>query len=274
MADPASPADAREVAAAAPCSAAAIFAIRPTHGERSLLSCDFTSQDRPGLVTALLSAFLTAGNGGSLEPLEIWNLPVSTRHLWLVRIAAALDATTALTLQLRCQQTHCQEWLEVSLPIVELEALHDQQAANETLALTSIEAPLTLRRPTGNDLRRWQTAGTASDDPARQQMMLRDLIVSGTAPGNFPPLDDALETFDPLLAFTLSAVCPACRGSTTHQIDLERMALMSLRTRQTRLLQEIHQLARAYGWTEEEVLAVPSSRRLRYLELVEASPTA
>ena len=127
---------------------AALFAIRPTNGERSLLACDFTSQDRPALVTALLSAFLTAANGGSLEPLEIWNLPVSTRHLWLIRIAAALDATTALTFQLRCQQAHCHEWLEVSLPIGELEALHDKQAANETLALTSIEASLTLRRPT------------------------------------------------------------------------------------------------------------------------------
>jgi hypothetical protein len=37
-----------------------------------------------------------------------------------------------------------------------------------------------------------------------------------------------------------------------------------------RLLREIDALARAYGWTEREILSLPGQRRQAYLELVAA----
>ena len=37
-----------------------------------------------------------------------------------------------------------------------------------------------------------------------------------------------------------------------------------------RLLREIDALARAYGWTEHEILSLPAQRRQTYLELIAA----
>ncbi|HEX2516118.1 MAG TPA: phage baseplate protein, partial [Chloroflexota bacterium] len=41
-------------------------------------------------------------------------------------------------------------------------------------------------------------------------------------------------------------------------------------TRARRLLREVHTLARAYGWREAEILALPGRRRQTYLDLVGA----
>lgn len=268
MAAPAPRADASDAAAAAPHPATAAFALRTTDWERTLLACDFASPDRPALVTALLLAFLTKPDGTSAEPVEVWNLAVSTRHLLLVRITAALDATDTFALRLRCPHDDCRELLEVPLSIAALNALHDEHAAQKTLALPGEGAAVSaLRRPTGDDLRRWRAAGESIADHA----MLRDLVLTGEAPIDPAPLTGALEAFDPLLAFTLSLTCPACGRSADHPVDLEALALARLQARQALLLREIHQLAGAYGWTESEILAVPAARRARYLELVEAA---
>ena len=40
--------------------------------------------------------------------------------------------------------------------------------------------------------------------------------------------------------------------------------------RAKRLLMDVHLLARAYGWSEAEVLALSPARRRFYLEMVEA----
>ncbi|HTB80757.1 MAG TPA: hypothetical protein VK717_07710 [Opitutaceae bacterium] len=268
MAAPAPRADASDAAAAAPHSATAAFALRTTDWERTLLACDFASRDRPALVTALLLAFLTKPDGTPVEPVEVWNLPVSTRHLSLVRISTALDHTDTFALQLRCPHDDCRELLEVPLAIAALTALHDEHAAQKNLAMPGDgTATSTLRRPTGDDLRRWRAAG----ESIAHHAMLRDLVLAGETPADPDPLTEALEAFDPLLAFTLSLTCPSCGRSADHLVDLEALALARLQARQTLLLREIHRLAGAYGWTESEILAVPAARRVRYLELVEAA---
>lgn len=267
MAAPATSADACDTAAAAPRSAAAAFAVRTTGWENALLACDFATPDRPALVTALLQAFLIQLDGTPAEPIELWNLAVSTRHLLLVRIAAALEDTEAFTLQLRCPSDGCRELLEVPLSVTALTALHDEHAAHSTLTLPGND--VALRRPTGDDLRRWR-AIPATDQSGRQQALLRDLTVAGRLPDDPAPLADALEAFDPLLAFAFTMTCPVCGGAAEHALDLEALALARLQARQTRLLRDVHRLARAYGWTEAEILAVPSSRRACYLEFIDS----
>ncbi len=102
--------------------------------------------------------------------------------------------------------------------------------------------------------------------------MLRDLVTSGDLPTDSTPVIDALDAADPLIAFTVVTTCPACGHRTEHPLDLETFALRRLRERQGRLMAEIHELARAYGWTESEILAVPEARRARYRALIDADP--
>jgi hypothetical protein len=272
MATPLPSADPLETAAAVARCAAVIFAVRTAGWERALLSCHFASPDQPAVVTALLAAFLTAPDGAPLESLELWNLPVSTRHLALVRIAAMLEGTDTLTLRLRCPHVGCRELLEAPLALAALTAVHDEHAAQETLAFVpATSASLRVRRPTGEDLRRWRVAGPA-DESAAQRAMLCDLVLGGEVPENIAPIADAFQSFDPLVAFVFTTTCPACQRSAEHALDLEELALARLREQHTRLLGDINQLARAYGWTEPEILAVPTARRARYLERIGAEP--
>jgi hypothetical protein len=39
-----------------------------------------------------------------------------------------------------------------------------------------------------------------------------------------------------------------------------------------RLLEEVHSIARAYHWSEAEILALPLPRRRRYLDLLQGEP--
>jgi hypothetical protein len=265
-------ADALETAAVAPRRAALVSVVRAAGWERALLACDFAAPDRPALVTALLLAFLTERTGTPVEPVEIWDLAVSTRHLLLVRIVAALEGTDTFALQLRCPTPGCRELLEVPLSLAALAALHDEHAARDTLGAPGDGAAgaLTLRRPTGDDLRRWHAILSPANGSFGPPAILRDLVVAGRLPENSVSLADALEAFDPLLAFAFTMTCPACGSTADHALDLEALALTRLQARQTLLQREIHRLALAYGWTESEILAVPASRRSRYLKFIDA----
>src|SRR5437762_14190197 len=128
MATPMPSADALETATVPPRRTALVYVVRAAGWERALLACDFSSSDRPALVTALLAAFLAASDGAPFDPMELWNLPVSTRHFALVRIAAMLARTDIFAIQLRCPQADCRELLEVQLALAALAAVHDEHA--------------------------------------------------------------------------------------------------------------------------------------------------
>jgi hypothetical protein len=272
MAAPAPQADACDAAVASN-SATAAFVLRTTDWERAIFACDFASPDRPALVTELLRSFLAKSDVRPVEPLEIWNLAVSARHLWLVRIAAALENTDAFVFQLRCPHDRCRESMEVLLTNSALTSLNEERATRNSFTPADQTEKLFLRRPTGDDLRRWHAAGAAlAEESTAQQAMLHDLIVDGQPPADPARLAEAFEIFDPLLAFTLTLTCPACGYGADHNIDLEAHALTRLHAQQTRLLHEVHRLALAYGWTESEILAVPAGRRRHYLDLIDSAP--
>ncbi len=247
------------------------FALVADGWESALLDCDFDSSDEPELVTRVLEAFLCAPGGGPAEPLELWNLPVGARLLALLWIVAALDDADGLTLTLRCRRPGCRAAMESALGLSDLAALQGEHSGPEVLALSRPDGrAVTLRRPTGEDLRRWHAAAPA-DVAAIEPAMLRDLVTSGDLPADSAPMIDALDAADPLIAFTVVTTCPACGHRAEHPVDLEALGLRRLRERQAGLVAEIHELARAYGWTESETLAVPEARRARYRALIDAS---
>jgi hypothetical protein len=128
---------------------------------------------------------------------------------------------------------------------------------------------LTMRRPTGDDLRRWRDARPASPAQARR-VMLDSLVLAGEVePEDEAAVSASIAALDPLVDFTVACRCPACGASNEVAVDLETLALTRLLARQRALLQEVHRFASHYGWTESEVLAVPPTRRARYLALIE-----
>jgi hypothetical protein len=49
-----------------------------------------------------------------------------------------------------------------------------------------------------------------------------------------------------------------CKNTCIEQVDFVNMSL----------IEEVHILAKTYGWTEKEVLQIPKKRRLKYISLV------
>jgi hypothetical protein len=64
--------------------------------------------------------------------------------------------------------------------------------------------------------------------------------------------------------------CPGCGHQWSAQFDILGFFWEELGARAQRLLAEVHILARAYGWREEDVLALSPWRRQRYIGLVQA----
>ncbi len=77
----------------------------------------------------------------------------------------------------------------------------------------------------------------------------------------------ALAQADPLAVFGLDVACAACDHEWTAPLDLAAFLWADLDRWARRLMRDVHALARAYGWTEAAVLALPPRRRCHYLHL-------
>ena len=75
---------------------------------------------------------------------------------------------------------------------------------------------------------------------------------------------------DPGAEWLLDLDCPACGAHWQSPFEVDDFVWRELATHADRLLLEVHALARAYGWSEAEILALDPRRRAAYLALVAA----
>ena len=236
-------------------------AMRP-FGAAADLDLDFGSADRPGLVTALLAQ----GDAPSVRDFW-WAQTVSRRTGALLRLLALTDGRAQLALTASCGSAACGEAFEFELPLA---ALPDGAAGGEPIAVQlRYGRSAALRRPTGDDLRRWRDATPSSRDEAVLTMLEAVVIGGQVSADDEAHVAEAIAAMDPLVAFSVACRCPACGADNDVAVDLEALVLKRLASHQRALLLEIHRFASAYGWTEAEVLAVPAARRARYLELID-----
>ena len=66
----------------------------------------------------------------------------------------------------------------------------------------------------------------------------------------------------------LDVECPACRHHWQVILDIEFFFWTEINAHAPRLMREVHTLARAYGWREEDILSLSAARRQYYLEIV------
>jgi len=83
-------------------------------------------------------------------------------------------------------------------------------------------------------------------------------------------LSAQMEAADPLATLSFALACPACSQPWQAGFDIGDTLWRALRSSAESLLLDIDALARAYGWTEAEVLALSPTRRAAYLQLVNA----
>jgi hypothetical protein len=79
-------------------------------------------------------------------------------------------------------------------------------------------------------------------------------------------LESHLEALDPFAVIWIEASCPDCRQSQSFTLDPVEWLRYDLEKWSEALLEDIHLLARAYGWSEDGILRLPSLRRAWYRE--------
>ncbi|MGA3006913.1 MAG: hypothetical protein ABSE59_03375, partial [Opitutaceae bacterium] len=67
---------------------------------------------------------------------------------------------------------------------------------------------------------------------------------------------------------TCRVPCVDCGHAEETDLDIARFLWTEVRHRAGKLLREVHELASAYGWSEEMILNLPTHRRERYLAMI------
>jgi hypothetical protein len=99
---------------------------------------------------------------------------------------------------------------------------------------------------------------SAGGDPVEPDTVPADLLGRAEA---------AMAEADPLAEVLVGLTCPECGIAFESDLDLGSFVWAEVEARARRVLQDVDTLARAYGWTEGEVLGLSESRRSAYLQL-------
>lgn len=92
---------------------------------------------------------------------------------------------------------------------------------------------------------------------------------TGLSPETVEAVSLAMAEADPRAEIILALECPGCRHRWPMLFEVISFFWRELAVRAQRLLREVDALARAYGWSEREILSLSARRRQSYLELIE-----
>lgn len=220
------------------------------------LEIDFDGP-RPLVMTDVLTAAL-----GPEDADVWWAVPVHARITLAVAVAE-LATGQAIEVTLPCA---CGETASLELTAAELLAFARDRAAGRTeLDVGGVR----VRIPVGRDQLRWLELGRARASDADLARGVLSQLAGGVAleDADLPAIERALAEADPLVDFQIDSSCPDCGAALHAAVDLEAIALGRLRRVQRTLIEEVHALASAYHWTEEQIVALPAWRRGEYLAL-------
>lgn len=202
-----------------------------------------------------------------LPPERLADEPVGRRNATLFALRCA-NFGNHLDAWLDCPA--CGERLEITLdpaqlpPIFSAEPTDPLEVGGHRLA-----------RPTSRHLARL----VPLDDERQAAMQLLRDCLSSDAPlpedeaalaALLEAAEAALEAQDPWTELSLAFGCPACGHQDSASFDIADYLWEEIDARARELLDDIHMLARAYGWSESHILALSDARRAAYLERVQA----
>ena len=175
--------------------------------------------------------------------------------------------------------SHCRSCDALAQFNVDCEALLRQLPASDDAPVHRLElddCAIEFRLPTGADV------AAASHQPtpdAFARHVLDQCVLSCTRSGTPLLLDEVppavidavsqrMETLDPGAIVSFAVECPECATHWDAPLDVSQLVWQQVRTSAERLFLDVDALARAYGWTEREVLSLSPARRAAYLQIV------
>jgi hypothetical protein len=140
------------------------------------------------------------------------------------------------------------------------------------------EYAIEFRLPSGADVA--ATSKEVGDEDFARRMLER-CVIACTRDGEQIGLHDLpiealdavsrrMEALDPGATVSFAVDCPDCMAHWDAPLDVGQLVWQKVQTSAERLLLDVDVLARAYGWTEREVLSLTPARRAAYLQIVTA----
>ena len=169
----------------------------------------------------------------------------------------------------------CQERVEMSFQAGDLIASQARLPVPQEFRLERDGDWVRFRLPASRDL-----FLVMAEPPEKRRRVLaeRCVLETGAAqgPGQAALLPDALITAmsermaeaAPLADVWFALTCPACGTSWQAPFDIASYLWAEIEAWSYRTLQEVHSLARAYGWSEADILGMSAWRRQFYLSLL------
>ncbi len=211
------------------------------------------------------SALLTAFARPDLQPEAVADLPLGEVTASLLRLREASFGPQIHT-HVDCER--CGQRLSLTLDVRDLlQAMPNEDGGTRTTAL----AGLRLRAPSLRDLA--AVANQPGAECAARRLLERCATQGDAAVLSDAELHDAeglLEALDPNADLAFTVDCESCGHQGTAQLDAGVLLWDEIDARARALLGEVHLLARAYGWSEGEILSLGAPRRRAYLAMVEA----
>jgi hypothetical protein len=241
------------------------FDARPLGVAASDLGLELSDPVSPAAVTQVLLAGLrdSAGRAPALGVLQ--SAPVGDRVAALMAIAALTGGGT-LSIAVQCPAQACRDELELEITWDEIRAVA-ATTADGPFEVDADGLRYVMRRPTALDQEAWVIALSRGDQLDAGTVVSR-LVVDGPldrlTDARVAALEAALNEHDPLVTFEVSVVCSTCGVTTPRELSLVAVGAAVLRAQQAALLDDIHYLAHAYGWSEAAILAIPAWRREAY----------
>lgn len=203
---------------------------------------------------------------------ELRSLPVGERDARLASLRGRLFGHGCESI-VDCPA--CHESLEFELDSRVLFGEQTGKPSSNALSLAGYR--LRFRLPTSEDL--LAVAQLPDLDGARSALLQRCIEQvetengAGIEPAQLPEevetaIEQAMELADPHGNPTLMLDCPNCGHHWQILFDILSFFLLELNDWARRLLQDVHSLALAYGWSESAILALSPWRRRTYLEML------
>lgn len=204
---------------------------------------------------------------------ELVRLPIGSRDGLLIRLRAAVMGPQ-IPIGVQCPR--CQERLEFETSADELLEACPPAPAPSTIEIEAAGFRIKARPLDSRDLSTLKPGLSRAD---ARRLLVRRAVVEIRADG--APVDaDALPAeavsilaarlaeADPAADLDFALNCPACNHAWVAALDMTTYFWRELTMMAQSMLEEVHALAAAYGWSERDILAMAPGRRKFYLSRI------
>jgi hypothetical protein len=205
---------------------------------------------------------------------EQWmEIPIGQRDGCLLNVREALFGP-----HLNCVTLcpNCMEQLEIGLDTFQIRARPTESLTTGTYSITVDDCELQFRLPNTSDL--LSVAKLSDLLPARRALFERcvlqttrqgvSVLASGISDDVVSAIATRMSEIDPQADIQVALTCPACSHQWFAVFDIASFLWTEVNGWALRILDEIHRLASAYGWSETDILALSPMRRQLYLGMI------